>query len=296
LRKHWSPSISAFTVLLTAGELRAQEPASQPAPEPLTCKNFLGLDAAPLTEPIITDRPDFTESTAVVPWGHLQFESGYTFTYDDEDGTRSADQTFPEYLLRIGLVEDVELRIGWIGMSLAESWFEEKNDVGRTRDRDVHDDGATDMTVGGKIHLIDTHGLVPEFSIITELSIPTGGKTKTSGDVDPQVKLLWSYDLTDNLSLSGNLNFAVPTNDDDRRFFQTAASVSLGYKFSERWGAYTEYFGFYPNDRDTDCAHYFNGGFTFLITDNIQFDVRSGCGLNEEADDFFAGCGLSFRI
>ncbi len=257
--------------------------------------NNLGLPAEPLTEPMVTDRPDFTESTSVVPFGHLQLENGYTYTYDDESGRRVSNQTFPETLARVGILEDWELRIGWIGGSLTEELFKEKNDAGRTVRRETHDDAATDMTVGFKRHLVAQEGLRPEFGVIGELSLPTGGRTTTSDDVDPQVKLLWSYELPADFSLSGNLNFGLPTSD-GKRFFQTSASVSLGYAITHQIGMYVEYFGFYPNDRWTDCAHTANGGFTCQLTDNLQFDIRSGVGLNEEADDFFAGGGLSVRF
>lgn len=272
----------------------AQESTSQPA-EPESTTNFLGLPAEPLTEPLITDRPDFTESTAVIPFGHLQLETGYTFTYDDEDGRRVSDQTFPEALLRVGVVKDWELRLGWTGWSLTEELFMEENDSGRMVHREEHDDGGTDMIVGFKRYLLPQEGLRPELGVIGELSLPTGTGTKSSGDVDPQVKILWSYELPADFALSGNLNFGVPTSEEGR-FFQTSASVSLSYSVTEWMGTYVEYFGFYPNDRWTDCAHTVNGGFTFLITDNLQFDIRTGAGLNEEADDFFTGAGLSMRF
>lgn len=287
----WACSLFAFAAI----ELNADESNSQSAESAARYVNFLGLDAAPLTEPIITDRPDFTESPAVVPWGHFQLESGYTYSYDDEDGVRGSDQTFPEILLRVGLVKDFELRVGWVGMSLGESWFTEQNDVGRTVDRNEHEDGATDMTVGSKLHLTDANGWVPEFSVITELGLPTGTDTKMSGDVDPQIKWLWSYDLSEKFSLSGNLNFSAPTIEDDR-YFQTAASLSLGLSLTDRIGTYFEYFGFYPAAPGMDCAHSLDGGFTYLITENLQIDVRTGFGLNDEADDFFTGIGVSFRI
>jgi hypothetical protein len=38
------------------------------------------------------------------------------------------------------------------------------------------------------------------------------------------------------------------------------------------------------------------GGFTFLVSDNIQWDIRGGVGLNDEADDYFVGTGLSVRF
>jgi hypothetical protein len=39
-----------------------------------------------------------------------------------------------------------------------------------------------------------------------------------------------------------------------------------------------------------------NGGFTWLITENLQLDWRAGFGLNEEADDFFTGAGFGIRF
>ena len=41
--------------------------------------------------------------------------------------------------------------------------------------------------------------------------------------------------------------------------------------------------------------NYLNGGFTVLINNDIQWDIRAGVGLDEAADDFFAGSGISLR-
>lgn len=287
-------------VAASIGTAATADVSAQVTPEGDAAKtgvNLLGLPAAPLTEPIVTDRPDFTESALSVPWGHMQLEGGYTYIANDEDGLRTGEHVFPEFLLRTGIVEDFEFRLGWTGWSLTESLFTEENDAGRRVRVKDHDDGATDMSVGFKVHLLEQQGLVPEFGVIGEMSLPTGSRStgKSAGDVEPGAKLLWSYDLSEDLALSGNFNFAVPSSDSGR-FFQSAASVSLSYGLTDRLGVYTEYFGFYPNDRGGDCAHYANGGFTFLVTDNFQLDIRSGVGLNEEADDCFVGAGFAIRF
>jgi len=59
--------------------------------------------------PMETDRPDFTESSIVVPPGSLQFENG--FTYEMGDGAQRTS-TYPETLLRVGLTKRVEARVG----------------------------------------------------------------------------------------------------------------------------------------------------------------------------------------
>ncbi len=155
--------------------------------------------------------------------------------------------------------------------------------------------GWNDLYLGFKTALCEQDGLRPALSLIPAITVPSGSTNKTSGDVDPEIKIAWGYDLTDDLALSGNLNFAVPTTENNDRFFQAANSISLSRSFNDWLGGYVEYFGFYPNDRGSDCAHYVNGGLTFLVTDNLQFDVRVGKGLNEEADDLFAGAGMAIR-
>lgn len=246
-------------------------------------------------EPISTDRPDFTESTSVVGWRILQIEAGYTFTKDRENDERWTDHTAPELLLRIGIHELVEFRLGWDGYSTTELNTFRSNDNGRSRDRQTHIDGSTDLLAGFKFHLIDQDGGIPDLGVIVETTIPIGTREKTSGDVEPEVKWLWAYDLTERWSIAGNINFAVPTSEDGR-FFQTASSVAVGYAVNDWLGAYVEYFGFYPGERGGDCTHYANGGLTFGLNPDVQFDVRAGWGLNEQADDFFAGIGMACRI
>lgn len=257
----------------------------------LVAPDAFGADDGPL----VTDRPDFTESTTAVPVLRMQLEAGYTFTTDDEKGFRTEDHTLPEMLLRIGVGEGVELRLGWEGFSSTELLFSERTDSGRKIRRKEHEDGGTDMEVGVKFHLVEEQGWTPDLGVIVSASLPVGTRTKTSGDVDPQVKWLWAYELTDRASVAGNVNLAVLTSEKGR-FFQTAASLTFAYSPADWLGMYVEYYGLYPNDRGTDCAHYLNGGFTFPVNDDLQFDVRCGAGLNEEADDFFVGTGFAIRL
>ena len=258
-------------------------------------RGLFGLRAAPLTEPLVTDRPDFTESTDAVPWGHAQLEIGYTFTYDREGDERTREHSFPETLLRIGLIEDIELRLGWSGVTMHETLAEVESRRGRRFGVTERDTGNDDLSVGFKFKLLEQDGLVPHFGVITAVSLPTGNATSSSGDVDPEVVLMWAYDVTDSFSVAGNFLLAVPTSEQGR-FFQGGASLAGAVALTDKLGAYVEYFGLYPSDREQDAEHTLNGGFTYLITDNLQLDVLAGFGLNEQAPDFFAGVGISIRF
>ena len=272
-----------------------EEPASLPADDEAPLRNFLGLESGPIDDDLVTDRPDFTESTTTIPIGRVQLEAGYTYTYDSGDGVRAQTHTYPELLLRIGLVEDVELRVGWLGWEHTEEVFRIRNDDGRRVKTHDRNDGGGDMDVGFKFHLFDQDGWVPDFAVLLDASMPTGADPHGSGDVDPGLGLLWAYDLTNDLSLGGNVNFAAPTSDNGR-YFETSASLAVGYSLTDKLGAYVEYFGFYPSDRNQSDTHFANGGFTYLITNNLQLDIRVGIGLNDEADDLFTGAGVSWRF
>lgn len=267
-----------------------QAGVAPPGPEPRT--RF--WERAPLTGPLVTDRPDFTESTDAVPYGHFQLEMGYTFTYDREQTDRVHSHTAPEGLLRLGMLENFELRIGWDGYQWSENLFETQTRAGRSVRREEWTQDSIDMSLGLKYKFLEQDGLLPHFGVIAEVSVPSGSGEASSGDVDPTVVLLWAYDLADGLSVAGNVGLGVPT-DPEERFFQTTGSLSFAVALTDRLGAYVEYFGFYPNTARSDCAHSFNGGFTYLITENFQVDIRAGMGLNEEADDFFTGAGFAWR-
>jgi hypothetical protein len=291
--------IAAFTApSARPSDTTEREVRDSGAPAPTSAATgragLLSWEAVPLTEPLVTDRPDFTESTDAVPRGHFQFEMGYTFTYDRERKERVRDHTAPELLLRIGLFDDFELRFGWDGYSYSHERFETETRRGRPVMREDWTQGGNDLSLGFKYKFFEQDGFRPHFGVIGAITVPSGSAGVSSGDVDPELVLLWAYDVNDRLAIAGNVGVAGPTGPEGR-FFQASASLSGAVAITDRLGTYVEYFGFYPNSEGTDAAHSLNGGFTYLINDNLQIDVRAGFGLNEEADDFFSGIGLAWR-
>jgi len=264
-----------------------------------TVRNIFGSPADPIDDPIVTDRPDFTESTEAVPIGRFQLEAGYTFTRDRQDAVLAREHTTPEMLLRIGLMKNIELRLGWDGYTYTHTRENERVNVNGTNRRVTTRDwqqGANDLSIGAKFKLLEQDGWIPHFGIITAMTVPTGSANVSSNDVDPELILAWAYDVNDWFSIAGNVGLATPTTEPGHRFFQTSASLSFAFAITDEWGAYVEYFGFYPNDRHTDAAHLVNGGFTYLITNNLQLDWRIGMGLSDQAPDVFTGAGISFRF
>jgi hypothetical protein len=60
---------------------------------------------------------------------------------------------------------------------------------------------------------------------------------------------------------------------------------------------YNEVFGIFPNGAaETGPEYYFDAGFTYLVNNNFQLDIRAGWGLNDRSDDFFTGIGGAVRF
>jgi hypothetical protein len=243
-----------------------------------------------LNEPLITDRPDFTESPVTVGMGVVQLEAGYTFTYDDNDDGNVSEHSYPESLFRIGmLAEWFELRLGWNYGNSAETVFGGGNESLA---------GAEDLYVGGKLALTPQSGCLPETGVIVQATVPTGSSSFTTDEIMPGVNYVYGWDVTDDFSCGGGTqaNRALDDNGEDY-YVEFAQSITTGYGWTDELGTYAEWYMFAPAGAETSRnQQYFNTGVTYLISDNIQWDIRVGVGLNDAADDFFTGTGFSIRM
>lgn len=239
---------------------------------------------------MVTDRPDFTEASTTVGLGVAQIEMGWTRTRDrGADGVTEHDG-YPETLLRVGvLAEWLELRVGWNYGEQQDNFF-----GGGALRRE----GAEDLYLGMKIALTPQSGLLPEMAIIPQMNIPTGSGHFTADEVQPGVNWLYAWDITECLACGGSTQGNRVLDEDGHGYLELAQSFTVGLQLTEQVAAYSEWFAFFPHsaqETGVGAEHYYNGGFTFLVNDDVQLDLRAGVGLNRRADDSFFGAGVSMR-
>lgn len=237
-----------------------------------------------LDEPLITDRPDFTEASSTVGKGVSQWEVGYTFTSNRVNGIRSYAHSYPEVLLRQGFLQNwFEIRVG-LNVATTGGWRSQRT-------------GYEDLYLGAKIGLLPQQGILPEMSVIPQATFPTGSRIYSNGDDLYGVNLLYSWEINDRWSLGANTQFNQAIDDvTSRKFLKWAQSVAVGMSLTDRLGLYSEWYALMPSGADTvPVEHYFNTGLTRLYGNDFQRDIRFGMGLNGVADDFFVGTGFSVR-
>ena len=230
---------------------------------------------AQVATPIEADRPDQTETPAIVPKGMFQIETG--FTYQKEN---SELKTFllPTVLSKYGVNENFELRL------ITEFNYANFNDQNLS--------GFSSVLVGFKAKLAEEKGIIPKTSIIAHIGIPNAASTNFKTDYfAPQFRFTMQHTLSDKFSLSYNLGAEWDGFSAEPIFIYTLTS---GYSITEKLGSYIELFGFLPQDNKAN--HNLDAGLTYLINNNFMLDLSSGVGLTHNAPKYYISAGFSFRV
>jgi hypothetical protein len=230
---------------------------------------------------MVTDRPDFTESSEVIPRGGFQFESGFNYEGDTRDGIHKGSVTVPGALLRIGLGGRAELRIGGGGF-LSEAA------------EGLRISGYSDLELGVKIRLLDQAKAGVDVAVIEMISLPFGAAGFTSGHLDPTLKVTWARRLPMGWAATGNVNFA-SISDDAGRFTQRAISASFGHDLPSGWGGFVELYGFTPMEGAERTGVTLDWGVARPVGRGLQFDIELGRGFTAPAPDWFVGFGFAVR-
>ncbi|MBT8229489.1 MAG: transporter [Bacteroidia bacterium] len=222
-----------------------------------------------ISQEIVTDRPDQTESATAVPKNAFQLESGILVSHEGEDFREILS---PTNLFRYGLFENLELRLTYDFMQL-------KSDEKR-----ISQTGFGDIQAGFKYQFY-RNGKT-EIAILSHLVFPSGtGESFSQGSYASINKLAIAHTLSDRFNLSYNLGYDYF----DKGVF--TYSLALGIGLNDKIGYYIESYGEADNE-----AHLSNmdTGFTYLLNDTLQFDFSFGTGINVDMN--YLSIGVSWLI
>ena len=234
------------------------------------------------TPELITDRPDQTESSAVVPHKFLQIETGFVMENKEIDLLSEKTFAYNTTLLRYGLLENFELRLG-----LEYLGSETKNS-----DTTNPLTGLGPLYTGFKVYITEEEGWKPEIALLGGMILPF----TANEDFEPKYSAAnfsfsFSHTLSDWLSIGYNLGAEWDGESEIPGYFYTLA---VGAGITDKLGVFIEGFGLIPEEGDTE--HLFDAGLTYLVLANFQLDLSGGIGLNDNSVDNFISFGLTYRI
>lgn len=248
---------------------------------------FLGLaafvNAQDEVPELITDRPDQTESSVVVPHKSLQIETGFVMENDETDLVSQKSFAYNSTFLRYGLLENFELRLGL-------EYLGEKVQIKNT-DTTTAISGLSPLYTGFKVKISNEDGWKPEIAFLGGLVFPfTADEDFKPNYSAADIRFAFSHTLSNRFSLGYNLGAEWEGKTAIPEYFY---SVSLGVGITDNLGMFIESYGWLPEEGEAE--HLLDAGLTYLILPNFQFDVSAGIGIKNSIDNFIS-FGLAYRL
>jgi len=234
-------------------------------------------------EQMITDRPDATESPVTVPKGNLQIETGGFYTSFDENNLKTETYGYNTTLLRYGVFDNFEFRLGWN--------FEETRFSFNGQGANEVLSGFSPLLVGMKVEIADEDGWKPQIGLLGHLYLPfTAGSDYRPETTGADFRFSFSNTISEKSSLSYNVGAAWGNDSPELVYIYT---LSYGYAIAKKVGLYAEVYGDFPED--STANHLWDAGVTYLLKPNLQLDATVGSSFTN-GQDVLLSAGVSFRI
>ena len=232
---------------------------------------------------LITDRPDATESPNLIPKGFLQIETGAFYESFDSNAIKTENYTLNTTLVRLGLLENLELRIGWDFVE------------GRTAINGVKQDNITSgfnpLLFGAKIGIPKEANGFPEIGLLGHLYLPfTAGSDYKPESTGVDFRFAFAHTLSATSSLSYNLGAQWHDDATQAAYIYT---IAYGQSITSHLGFYAELYGDLPEDASAN--HLWDAGLTYLLSESVQLDATVGSSITE-GQDILISAGISFRL
>ncbi|TPG11991.1 transporter [Sphingomonas oligophenolica] len=237
------------------------------------------------------ERPGINTPPCVTPPGRVSVETAIVdWTRDDSDGARNDSVAIGDTLVRVGLTDRVEARVGWL--PFGHSYARDAGSIA-TADR------VGDVSLGVKALLTDPDGGgALAVAVLPFATLPVGRTPIGAGDWGAGVLLPISYSLTDKvaLALTPEVDAAVD-GDGDGRHLAYSAAAGLSYALTDALTATGEVQAL----RDDDPAGHATQtvaalSFAYLATPDTQFDIFAAAGLNRNTPDAELYAGIAHRF
>ncbi len=236
-----------------------------------------------LEEPLITDRPDATESPNTMTKGYLQIETGASYDTFQERNIKNENYTYSTTLIRYGLINNLELRFGL-------DFTEGLTTINGIKLNNITS-GFSPLLLGIKTSIAKENGLLPEIGLLGHLYLPFSAnndyKPTTTG-VD--FRFAFGHTISANSSLSYNLGASWRDDTPEASYVYT---IAFGQNITNKIGAYAELYGDLPENNNAN--HLWDAGLTYLINNDIQLDATVGSSITK-GQDLMLSAGISFRI
>ena len=229
----------------------------------------------------------WTQKMTSLARGRTQLEGGYSYLRGSSGGSDWTQHAIPDMLLRFGLTERLELRLGWPGYVTSD-----------TDDPAIGNgfSGTLDPNVGLLYDLWGQHGWLPQTAVLAAVPVPLEGNPFALNSLQPLTELMYAWQTSDRTAITGRSGFAIFDAAGDN-YTQFQQSLSLDVILTERLGTFVSWDMLADHGSWNDTSqHMVGGGLSFLLTERFAISWRSAVGINSAAPDFLNDIRFAYRF
>ena len=223
-----------------------------------------------------TDRPDQTESAFTVDAGHFQIEMDFVkFTYDRH---RPSWNVAPVNL-KAGLLNNVDLQV--------------------VLDNYIHESGASgfgDITTRLKINLWGNDGGTTALAIMPYLKLPLDASNLRNGGTEGGIIVPLAVELPRGWSMGLMTEVDFVSDGAGGHDVEWLNSITFSHDIAGRLGGYVEFVSVHGNAPGFDWQAQADAGFTYAVSDDVQFVFGCNFGVTKSAPDIQPFAGLTVRF
>jgi Putative MetA-pathway of phenol degradation len=236
---------------------------------------------------IETDRNSFTFARMTAGANRLIVESSYSFI--DLSGEKIKN-SFPELLLRYGIGDRFEFRLGWN----YETGRERKPDAGNIAGF-FGADAEQQIYYGFKAVVTRPSGWIPQSAFLAQGHTPTGGPQSVT---QLRIGYVVGWKLPNRWDFDAGFRFGTD-NDDGHPYVMWAPSAVLKIPLTpnERLFTHVEYFSLITNGKQEDTAmHFVDTSLHYLITPSMEVGGIIAFGPHSHGLNIVTNVGIGIRF
>lgn len=236
-------------------------------------------------EEMETDRDTYSFAPSTAGPGLSITEMSYSFI-DNRRGPEA--HSFPELLVRRGIGERFELRLGF-NYEAGGPGLVSGTEVGG---EDLMPEYESRMLYGAKVETSDEEGWIPRSAFVIQGFTPVYGPSTQSTML---VGEAWSWRFGNGWEWRSAMRYGTGWAEADA-FDQWSPSTALRVPVGERWNVHAEYFGIVSSGKEKPIdLQYGSIGGHVLLTEDVELGLRVGWGLNDTSPAFFSNLGVGLR-
>lgn len=234
---------------------------------------------AQFNETIRTGRPGQAIGAFTVGKNILQFQQGLDY-YSLANIKYPPRGFVSNNVVRFGILETFELS------ALVDYQYEQT----KTDSIAISRTGLSNLHFGFRVHINDQNGWIPTTGFQMRLKIPQVSKDFGANQLATVMVFVANWALPKNMSLATNWILSYNGND----HYPTGKYViNFGFPIYKKWSGFFENYG---QINQSIFQTRFDGGFAYLVNNNLQLDLSAGYGNNLNIQDYFVSTGISWRI